>query len=53
VDLIQADFADSKIHCGSQTVRRTEGLCVCFEPFQGRVWISGPHDKHRIRAQSA
>jgi chemotaxis receptor (MCP) glutamine deamidase CheD len=45
VDLIQADFADGKIHCGSQVVRRTEGLCVCFEPFQGRVWISGPNDR--------
>jgi hypothetical protein len=44
VDLVQADFADSKIHCGSQVIRRTEGLRVCFEPFQGRVWVCGPGD---------
>ncbi len=47
VDLIQADFADGKVHCGSQLVRRQEGICVCFEPFQGRVWISGPNDQRR------
>ena len=42
VDLIQADLADGKIACGSQTTRRTEGVRVCFQPFEGRVWIRGP-----------
>jgi hypothetical protein len=44
VDLIQADFADGKISCGTQTVRRIEPLRVCFQPFEGRVWICGPDD---------
>jgi hypothetical protein len=44
VDLIQADLADGKIACGSQTMRRTEGVRVCFQPFEGRVWICGPND---------
>jgi chemotaxis receptor (MCP) glutamine deamidase CheD len=44
VDLIQADLADCKIACGSQTMRRTEAVRVCFQPFEGRVWISGPND---------
>src|SRR5260370_35016711 len=44
VDLIQADLADGKIGCGSQTMRRTEGVRVCFQPFEGRVWICGPND---------
>ena len=44
VDLIQADLADGKIACGSQTMRRTEGVRVCFQPFAGRVWICGPND---------
>jgi hypothetical protein len=44
VDLIQADLVDAKIPCGSQTMRRTEGLRVCFQPFEGRVWICGPND---------
>jgi chemotaxis receptor (MCP) glutamine deamidase CheD len=42
VDLIQADLADAKISCGSQTMRRTDPLRVCFQPFEGRVWICGP-----------
>lgn len=42
VDLIQADLADAKIYCGSQTIRRTESLRVCFQPFEGRVWVCGP-----------
>ncbi len=42
VDLIQADLADGKISCGTQTVRRVEPLRVCFQPFEGRVWICGP-----------
>src|SRR5260221_11361747 len=44
VDLIQADLADGKIVCGTQTTRRTESLRVCFQPFEGRVWICGPND---------
>lgn len=44
VDLIQADFADGKIQCGSQTTRRLEGIKVCFQPFEGRVWIAGRND---------
>ncbi len=43
VDLIQADLADGKITCGTQTMRRTDSLRVCFQPFQGRVWICGPN----------
>jgi hypothetical protein len=42
VDLIQADLADCKILCGTQTTRRTETVRVCFQPFEGRVWICGP-----------
>src|ERR1700733_4236313 len=49
VDLIQADLADGKIACGSQTVRRTEGVRVCFQPFEGRVWICGPNDLRSAR----
>ena len=44
VDLIKADLADGKIACGSQTMRRIEGVRVCFQPFEGRVWICGPND---------
>jgi chemotaxis receptor (MCP) glutamine deamidase CheD len=44
VDLICADLADSKIYCGSQTIRRTEPLRVCFQPFEGRVWVCGPNN---------
>jgi chemotaxis receptor (MCP) glutamine deamidase CheD len=44
VDLIKADLADGKIVCGTQTTRRTEALRVCFQPFEGRVWICGPND---------
>jgi chemotaxis receptor (MCP) glutamine deamidase CheD len=44
VDLIQADLADSKIACGTQTTRRIEALRVCFQPFEGRVWVCGPGD---------
>jgi hypothetical protein len=42
VDLIKADLADGKIACGTQTTRRTEALRVCFQPFEGRVWVCGP-----------
>jgi chemotaxis receptor (MCP) glutamine deamidase CheD len=51
VDLIQADLADGKIACGTQTTRRTEPLRVCFQPFEGRVWICGPNDA-RAAAQA-
>jgi chemotaxis receptor (MCP) glutamine deamidase CheD len=40
VDLIRADLADSKVACGTQMTRRREPVRVCFQPFQGRVWIS-------------
>jgi chemotaxis receptor (MCP) glutamine deamidase CheD len=42
VDLIKADLADAKIACGTQITRRTESLRVCFQPFEGRIWVSGP-----------
>ncbi len=44
VDLIQADLSDGKIACGTQTMRRTESLRVCFQPFEGRVWVCGPNN---------
>lgn len=44
VDLIRADLADSRVCCGTQTVRRLEQLRVCFQPFEGRMWMSGPLD---------
>ena len=47
---LQADLADSKIYCGSQTIRRTETLRVCFQPFEGRVWVCGPSS---LRASAA
>jgi chemotaxis receptor (MCP) glutamine deamidase CheD len=40
VDLLRADLADGKIKCGTQLTRRTEPVRVCFQPFEGRVWIS-------------
>jgi chemotaxis receptor (MCP) glutamine deamidase CheD len=43
VDLIRADLADGKIKCGTQLTRRTEPVRVCFQPFEGRVWISRAH----------
>jgi chemotaxis receptor (MCP) glutamine deamidase CheD len=49
VDLIQADLADGKISCGAQTMRRLHVVRVCFQPFEGRVWIAGPND---LRAAS-
>lgn len=45
VDLIKADLADGRIECGTQTLRRVENVRVCFRPFEGRVWIAGPHDR--------
>ena len=44
VDLIQADLADGKITCGTQTTRRVAAMRVCFQPFEGRVWVCGPKD---------
>ncbi len=44
VDLIQADLADAKIVCGTHTLRRPEPVRVFFQPFEGRIWISGPSD---------
>lgn len=40
VDLIRADLADGKVACGTQMTRRTEPVRVCFQPFEGRVWVS-------------
>jgi hypothetical protein len=51
VDLIRADLADGKISCGTQMTRRTESVRVCFQPFAGRVWVSGPMDS-RMRAKA-
>jgi chemotaxis receptor (MCP) glutamine deamidase CheD len=51
VDLIRADLADGKIACGTQMTRRLEPIRVCFQPFEGRVWVSGPMDS-RIRAKA-
>ena len=49
VDLIKADLADGKIVCGTQTTRRNETLRVCFEPFEGRMWVCGPKDLRPAR----
>jgi chemotaxis receptor (MCP) glutamine deamidase CheD len=40
VDLLRADLADGKIACGAQLTRRLEPVRVCFQPFEGRVWIA-------------
>jgi chemotaxis receptor (MCP) glutamine deamidase CheD len=40
VDLLRADLADGKIRCGTQITRRADSVRVCFQPFEGRVWIS-------------
>ena len=53
VDLIQADLADGKIACGTQTTRRTEPVRVCFQPLEGRVWICGPNDLRAAPRRSA
>ena len=37
VDLLKADLIDAGIACGSQTLRRTEPVYVCFQPGEGRV----------------
>ncbi len=41
VDLVQADLEDGRVACGRSMIRRVEPLRVCFEPFAGRVWVSG------------
>lgn len=48
-DLIQADLADSKIACGTQTTRRVAHLRVCFQPLEGRVWTCKPGDLRSLR----
>ncbi len=53
VDLIKADLADAKISCGAETLRRLDAVRVCFQPVEGRVWITGSHDLRaapRLRA---
>jgi chemotaxis receptor (MCP) glutamine deamidase CheD len=52
VDLIQADLADGKITCGTQTIRRTESVRVCFQPFEGRIWMVGPNDRRNPQRAS-
>jgi hypothetical protein len=50
VDLIKADLADGRIFCGTQITRKIESIRVCFQPFEGRVWISGPNNLRAISA---
>lgn len=45
-DLLKADFADSKISCGAQILRRIEPVRVYFQPVDGRVWIAARSDSH-------
>jgi hypothetical protein len=53
VDLIKADLADGKIACGTQTMRRTESLRVCFQPCEGRMWICRPNSPRANARRSA
>ena len=54
VDLIHADLEDGKITCGRQVLRKPEEVRVCFQPFEGRIWVSGPHDPRiTVKAQGA
>ena len=53
VDLVLADFADGRIDCGRRLIRRIEPLRVCFEPFSGRAWVSGPHESAPAAARRA
>jgi hypothetical protein len=32
-------------------MRRVEPVRVCFQPFEGRIWVAGPMDS-RIRAKA-
>ena len=43
VDLLRADLADGKIACGTQMMRRALPVRVCFQPFEGRVWVAREH----------
>jgi chemotaxis receptor (MCP) glutamine deamidase CheD len=45
VDLIKADLTDAKVHCGSEVVHRADALRVCFQAFEGKVWVCAPGDK--------
>lgn len=50
VDLIKADFADGKIPCGAQTMRRIQPVRVRFQPADGRMWIAAQVDSQaRLR----
>jgi hypothetical protein len=46
--LITADLSDTRISCGTQMVRRAEPVRVCFQPFEGRVWLAGPSDVRAV-----
>jgi chemotaxis receptor (MCP) glutamine deamidase CheD len=48
VDLLRADLADEKIACGSQVIRQADSVRVCFQPFEGRMWLSGPRDVRAV-----
>jgi len=48
VDLIKADLGNTKISCGTQMVRKLESVRVCFQPFEGRVWLAGPSDVRAV-----
>ena len=51
VDLIRADLAGGRLTCGAQVVRRTESVRLYFEPFAGRMWLSGPDDVRSAAAR--
>ena len=40
VDLLKADLVEERIDCGTQLIRRADPVRVCFQSFEGRVWIS-------------
>lgn len=44
VDLLKADLDDSKIICGTQTLRRPDPVYVCFQPCEGRMRICAPNE---------
>ena len=39
VDLLKADFEDSKIICGAETLRRADPVYVSFQPCEGLVRV--------------
>jgi chemotaxis receptor (MCP) glutamine deamidase CheD len=51
VDLIKADLADVRINCAAQTLRRMDAVRVCFQPFEGRMWIAGPNNAAPLRSE--